>query len=98
MRTTFPTPDGGNRGSIVEAIDKGVCEGSEDNQEEIDVNLAANPEKITEVSVDDIRYGVTDITNLRAIQTMLRVESDRDNPRSEAMKRLKEKRREVKSD
>jgi hypothetical protein len=61
-------------------------------------NLAANPERVKEVNVSDLRgqgpeeFSVTNITNLRAIQTMLRVESGSDNPRKGAMTRLKERR------
>jgi len=67
-------------------------------------NLAANPERVTEVNVSDLRgqgpkeLSVTNITNLRAIQTMLRVESDSENTRKGAMTRLKERRNALQND
>jgi len=57
-----------------------------------EVNLAANPERVKEVNVGDIKAEVTGIDSLRTIQTMLRVESDSESPRSSAIKRLKERR------
>lgn len=62
-----------------------------------DVNLAANPEAIKEFNVNEIRTEVTGITNLRAVQTMLRVESDSTSPRSSVIKRLKERRNAIQS-
>jgi hypothetical protein len=78
-----------------------VAEEDDEEVEEVDtdeVNLAANPEAIKSFNVGEIRSGVTDITNLRAIQTMLRVESDSENPRSSAIQRLKERRNALRGD
>lgn len=61
-------------------------------------NLAANPERVTEVNVSDLRgqgpdeFNVSKITSLRTIQTMLRVESDSEKSRKGAMERLKQRR------
>lgn len=78
-----------------------VAEEDNEEVEKVDtdeVNLAANPEAIKSFNVGEIRSGVTDITNLRAIQTMLRVESDSENPRSSAIQRLKERRNALQRD
>jgi len=72
-----------------ESTDKGEEEISE--AEANAVKLAANPETVKEYTVNDLKKAATHITNLRVIQTMLRVESDND-PRSSAMDRLKERR------
>lgn len=69
------------------------AEGSDDEEPE-DFDLASNPERVKDVTVTDLRSGpnsVTDITSLRSIQTMLRVEKEND-PRSSAVKRLEERR------
>jgi hypothetical protein len=78
----------------------GLVEGSEEVEESDDsdseevIDLAANPERVGEVSVTALRSGdrsVTHITNLRTIQTMLRVEKEGKN-RSSAVQRLEERR------
>lgn len=55
-----------------------------------EVNLAENPEAISEVNVSDIRSEVTDITSLRSLKTMLRAEREGKN-RSSAISRLEER-------
>lgn len=72
-----------------ETTDKGGEEISE--AEANAVKLAASPETVKDYTVEDLKKAATHITNLRVIQTMLRVESDND-PRSSAMDRLKERR------
>jgi hypothetical protein len=73
-----------------------TVEVEDDNEVSDDLDLAANPERINDVNVNDIKVG--NIDSLRTIQTMLRVESDSDNTRSTAMKKLKGRRKTLKSD
>jgi hypothetical protein len=76
--------------------DKVAEEQSNDNDDEV-FNLAENPERVSEVKVSDLRgdgpdeFSVTNITSLRSINTMLRVEQENKN-RSSAVSRLKERR------
>jgi hypothetical protein len=58
-------------------------------EEDDEVNLASNPEAITEVNVNDIE--VSEISSLRTIQTMLRVERE-NKDRSSAIDKLEGRR------
>jgi hypothetical protein len=71
--------------------EKAAESSSDDSDDEGDINLAANPEAVTQANVSDIKAQSTDIDSLRTIKTMLRVEKENEN-RSSAIERLEQRR------
>jgi hypothetical protein len=80
--------------------EKGGDDDEESDSKYPDFDLASNPERVNEVSVNALRghngspkrLHVTDIDSLRTIQLLLKHETEADNTRSSAVQRLKERR------
>jgi len=93
----------GDSDNTVEVEDE---QSTEDTSEYVEFSLAENPERVNEVKVKALRGNnhsperlhVSNIDSLRTIQTALRAETEAENTRNGAMKRLKGRRSALRSD
>lgn len=87
----YPTPDRTeNESNENQGPETGEGEGVDD-----EIELASNPERIKDVDLDSLPGMLDSITNSRAVRTMIRNESNSDNPRSEIIKKLEYHEREL---